>query len=174
MAIGMDDWDQILAEHAASVWRTAYRLLGSTADADECMQDAFVSAVRVGSREKVRDWGALLRRLATTRSLDRLRRRLAQKARVSEGIDWEGVPSGGDAPDAPAQRAELSDCLRRALGRLPPEQAQVFCLRHTEEMSYEEIADQVQVSVNSVGVILYRARERLRALLKDLAVEMHR
>ena len=70
----------ILAEHAAAVWRTAYRLLGSTADADEAVQDAFVEAVRVCGREKVRDWGALLRRLATTRSLDRLRRRLAARA----------------------------------------------------------------------------------------------
>jgi RNA polymerase sigma-70 factor, ECF subfamily len=170
----MQDWDQILAQHAGAVWRTAYRLLGNPADADECMQDAFVEAVRVHGREQVRDWGALLRRLATARSLDRLRRRLAERDRLSEGLDLAALPSDGDSPDARKQRAELSDCLRRALGRLSAEQAQVFCLRHVEEMSYDEIADQMQVSANSVGAILYRARERLRELLKESAVELQR
>ena len=167
----MQDLDQILAQHADAVWRTAYRLLGNTADADECMQEAFVAAVRLNGRETVRDWAALLRRLATVRALDCLRRRLTERARVSGGVDWEALPSPGETPEARRQRAELSDCLRHALGRLPSEHAQVFCLRHVEDMSYEEIADQVHVSVNSVGAILDRARERLRELLREFAVE---
>jgi RNA polymerase sigma-70 factor, ECF subfamily len=170
----MQDWDQILADHAGAVWRTAYRLLGNTADADEAMQEAFVDAVRTSGREVVRNLGALLRRLATVRSLDRLRRRMAEKGVVSGVVAWEAVPSRDDPPDGPAQGRELSDCLRRALGRLPTQQAQAFCLRHIEDLSYEDIADQLQVSVNSVGVILHRARERLRELLKELAIETHR
>ena len=167
----MQDWDQILARHADAVWRTAYRILGGTADADECMQEAFVDAVRVNRRESVRDWGAMLRRLATVRALDRLRRRSAERVRFSGGTDCEALPSPGEPPEARAQRTELSNLLRCALGRLPPPQAQVFCLRHVEGMSYEEIADQMQVSVNSVGVILHRARERLRELLHEFAAE---
>ena len=170
----MQDWDQILARHADAVWRTAYRILGSTADADECMQEAFVEAVRLDGRETVRDWDALLRRLATVRALDRLRRRLGERARASGGIDWEALPSPGELPEARAQRTELSNLLRCALSRLPEPQAQVFCLRHVEEMSYEEIADQLQVRVNSVGVILHRARERLRELLHEFAAEQRR
>jgi RNA polymerase sigma-70 factor (ECF subfamily) len=170
----MQDWDQILAEHADAVWRAGYRLLGNAADADEAMQDAFVEAVRFRGREEVRDWGPFLRRLATVRALDCLRRRMAQRARVSEGIELASLPSAGEAPDARQQRLELSDGLRRALLRLPADQAQIFCLRHVEEMSYEDIADQMQVSVNSVGAILHRARERLRELLKEFAVELQR
>jgi RNA polymerase sigma-70 factor (ECF subfamily) len=170
----MQDWDQILAQHADAVWRTAYRLLGNTADADECMQEAFVEAVRLNGRQTVRDWAGLLRRLATVRALDCLRRRLTETTRVSRCVDWEALPSVVEAPDARKQRAELSDCLRHALGRLPAKQAQVFCLRHVEEMSYEEIADQMQVSVNSLGAILNRARLRLRELLRELVVELHK
>ena len=167
----MPDWDRIFAENAGGVWRAAYRLLGNTADADECMQEAFVDAVRVNGRETVRDWAALLRRLATARGLDRLRRRQREKAAVSGEGSWDAMPAAGEHPEAPTQREELSICLRRALVQLPRHQAQVFCLRHIEDMSYEDIADLMQVNVNSVGAILFRARERLRALLKDLAVE---
>jgi len=164
----MEDWDQILAQHAQAVWRVAYRVVGTTADADECMQEAFVDAVRVAGRETVRDWGALLRRLVTVRALDCLRRRHTEKARVAGEADCEALPSCEDSPDAQMQRGELADGLRRALTRLPPQQAQVFCLRVVEEMSYEEIAEQLQISVNSIGVILNRARKRLRELLPHL------
>jgi len=161
----MQDWDKILAEHAEAVWLTAYRLLGNAADADEVVQEAFVAAVRMAAREEVRHWGALLRRLATTRGLDRLRRRFVEKAGHG-AIEWDAVASSSEPPDAPAERAELGELLRRALARLPADQAQAFCLRHVEDLSYEDIADQLEVSANSVGVILHRARERLRELLK--------
>ncbi|MCY2931623.1 MAG: sigma-70 family RNA polymerase sigma factor [Planctomycetota bacterium] len=166
----MQDWDRILTEHAPAVWAAAYRLLGNAADADECMQEAFVAAVRADGRGGVRDWGAMLRWLVTKRGLDRLRRRLAEKASRGPAV-WEALASAGEAPDARMQRAELADGLRAALGRLPDRHAQAFCLRHLEEMSYEDIAGQLQVSVNSVGVILNRARERLRELLKECALE---
>jgi len=164
----MEDWDQILAQHAQAVWRVAYRVVGTTADADECMQEAFVDAVRVAGRETVRDWGALLRRLVTVRALDCLRRRQTERARIPGAADCEAFISCEDPPDAQMQRGELADGLRRALTQLPPTQAQVFCLRVVEEMSYDEIAEQLQINVNSIGVILNRARKRLRELLPHL------
>ena len=163
----MEDLDRIIAEHAESVWRAAYRLLGSTADADECMQDAFVEAFHVNRRMNVRNWGAMLRRIATMRALDYLRHRLAAKPQIAGRTQCEDLPWAGDPPSARAERGELRDLLRQALSRLPVQQAQIFCLRHIEEMSYEDIADQMQVSVNSVGAILNRARERLRELLGE-------
>ena len=81
----------------AAVWRTAYRLLGNRADADECFQEAFLAALEVSRREPVRDWGALLRRLAAARALDRLRRR------YRHGGDRSGGRLGCPArPVAPA------------------------------------------------------------------------
>ena len=95
----MPDWPEIIERDGASVWRTAYRLLGNRADADECFQEAFLAALEVSRREPVRDWGALLRRLAAARALDRLRRRY----RHGESRPWPtGMP-------CPARRP----CLRR-------------------------------------------------------------
>jgi RNA polymerase sigma-70 factor (ECF subfamily) len=167
----MEDWNQILLQHADAVWRTAYRLLGCTADADDVMQEVFVDAFRMSARVTVRNWAGLLRRMATVRALDCLRRRIAERLHSSNGVAWDYLLSADHPPDVPLLRCELSDRLRWAINRLPTQHAQTFCLKYIEDMSYENIADQMQVSVNSVGVILHRARERLRELLHEFAVE---
>ena len=165
----MDDWNQLFTQHADAVWRTAYRIVGNTADADDTMQDVFVEAVGMNGSTKVRNWSALLRRLTTVRALDRLRRHIREKNKSSNWIDWDSLPSTDASPDAKFARGELSWRLRWALSCLPEQQAEAFCLRHVEDMSYEDIAGQLMVSVNSIGVILHRARERLRELLQESA-----
>ena len=55
--------------------------------------------------------------------------------------------------------------LRAALCDLSPQQAAVFCLRWLSELSYEEIASELELSVDAVGVTLHRARARLQELL---------
>jgi RNA polymerase sigma-70 factor (ECF subfamily) len=57
--------------------------------------------------------------------------------------------------------------LREALARLPARQAEVFCLHCLEGWSYHDIARELGASVDSVGVLLHRARKHLRALLAD-------
>lgn len=161
----MPDWKEILNVKGPAAWRAAYRITGNRADADECLQQAFLGALEYARRVRVRDWDALLRRLATARAVDRVR----ERCRGSAGPvpDWESIP----APDAAASRdledAELADRLRSALTRISPRQAEVFCLHCLEDFSYEEIAQQLTVSVAAVGVHLHRARERLRELLAD-------
>jgi len=165
----MTNWEGIVAEHAGAVWRTAYRLVSNAADADDCMQEAFTSAVEISRREVVRSWPALLHRLVTTRSLDRLRRRMREAARRDRPADLAKLPGGEPDPQRQAAGRELAGQLRHGLARLPAQQAEAFCLRFLSDMSYDEIAGQIGVSSNYVGVILHRARLRLRTLLADVA-----
>ena len=69
-------------------------------------------------------------------------------------------------PSQDAEAAELDSAFRRAFARLRPRQAEVFCLYELGEWSYQQIADQFGITVNSVGVILHRARQKLQELLK--------
>src|SRR5271157_4030771 len=69
----MPDWREILSRGGPAAWRTAYRLLGNRANADECFQEACVAALVVSRRELVHNWRGLLQRLAVARSVDRLR-----------------------------------------------------------------------------------------------------
>jgi RNA polymerase sigma-70 factor (ECF subfamily) len=164
----MVDWDGIVSRDGPAVWRTLYRLLGNSADADDCFQETFLAALKVWRREAVVHPQALLQRLATARALDRLRKRYRRKNREAASVEWEAIRAGGALPAQVAESAELSDRLRLALTSLPPKQAQAFCLFYLEGWDYQEIAGQVGASVNAVGVLLHRARHRLRELLGDL------
>jgi len=164
----MPDWQDLMNRDGKAVWQTAYRLLGNRADADECFQDAFLAALEVSRREEVQHWGALLRRLAAARALDRLRQRYRHHAGAWVA-DWDALPGPARGPSEAAQDSELSEQLRAALASLPPKQAEVFSLHHLEGFSYQETALHLAISVDSVGVLLHRARHRLRQLLAAFA-----
>ena len=163
----MIDWPAISRDHGPLVWRTAYRLLSSSADAADCYQETFLSALDVSRRQEVRNWPGLLQRLATARALDILRRRRSRpdQASQSDETDWERVQSNVPDPSQHAQDVELMESLRAALTKLPPQQGEAFCLRELSGLSYEEIAEETGMSVDGVGVTLHRAKSRLRELL---------
>jgi RNA polymerase sigma-70 factor, ECF subfamily len=161
----MLNWDDIVARHGPLVWRTAYRLVGNEADAADCYQEAFAAALAVSRRETVRNWPALLQKLSTIHALDRLRRRLREGARQNAGADIDLVPSAIPEPSQSAQEHELVEWLRSALAELPDPQAQAFSLVCIGEWSYQEAAVQMEIDPNHVGVLVHRARAKLRELL---------
>jgi DNA-directed RNA polymerase specialized sigma24 family protein len=71
----LPNWDRIIERHADRVFRVALRILGSVQDAEDVSQDVFTEAFQLHSAGPVRSWIGLLVRLATLRSLDRLRRK---------------------------------------------------------------------------------------------------
>jgi RNA polymerase sigma-70 factor, ECF subfamily len=161
----MTDWSELAERYGPAVWRTTLRLTGSEADAADCFQETFLSAFRFAGNGDVRDWGALLRHLAVARGLDSLRRRKRERRGRIEWGASEEAEAALPGPSAEAERSELASRLRVALALLPPRQAEVFCLRCMEELSYEEIAARLELKVNAVGVLLNHARQRLRELL---------
>jgi RNA polymerase sigma-70 factor, ECF subfamily len=164
----MPDWQDLIKRDGKAVWQTAYRLLGNRADADECFQEAFLAALEVARREQVQHWGALLRRLAAVRAVDRLRQRYRHRT-GPQVADWDALPGSARMPSEVAEDVELAERLRAALACLPPKQAEVFCLHHLEDWSYQETASHLAISVDAVGVLLHRARHRLRQLLDSFA-----
>jgi len=160
-------WETIIRQEGQGVWRTAYRLLGNRADADEVFQETFLAALSFSKRQVVECWGALLHRLAIARSVDRLRQRRRRNTR-QELVDFDFVGSGEAEPFQNAMAGELAERLRLALGRLPERQAEVFCLHAVEGWEHAEIAKQMHITSDAVGVLLHRARTRLRELLAPM------
>jgi len=161
----MIDWDDLMRREGPAVWRTAYRVLRSQADADESFQETFLAALEVSSRQPVRNWPALLQRLAASRAIDRLRKRL-RRGQHEEIADLAQAASNADDPSQHAEAVELASALRWALAQLPARHAEVFCLHELGDWSSQQIADQFGITANSVGVILHRARQKLQQLLK--------
>ncbi len=160
----MPDWDEVLTRDGAAVWRTAYRIVGNRADADECFQEAFLAALEISRREPVRHWCALLQRLAAARAVDRLRSRL-RRGRHATIADWDALAGPAPLPSKSVEDAEVSARLRTAIARIPPKQAEAFCLHALEGWSYREIAQHMDATTDSVGVLVHRARMRLRQLM---------
>ncbi len=158
----MIDWQLIIKEHGSAVWQTAYRLLGNDADAADCFQETFVSALKFCSRKRVRNFPALLTRLATARAIDQLRRRFRRSHSETVPADWTTLQSTNPCPSQQAQHNELTEGLRISLSKLPTQEAQVFCLRYLNDMSYQQIANELGIKANAAGVLLHRARAKLR------------
>ncbi|TKJ33856.1 MAG: hypothetical protein CEE38_19735 [Planctomycetes bacterium B3_Pla] len=156
------DWQTIIEEHGPAVWRTSYRLLGNHADAADCFQETFVSALGFCRRQRVRNFSALLTRLATARAIDQLRRRFRRSNSEASLADWNAVQSANPGPVREAQRQELAAGLQKSLSELPPLEAQAFCLRYLSDMSYRQIAEELGIKANAAGVLLHRARAKLR------------
>jgi RNA polymerase sigma-70 factor (ECF subfamily) len=164
----MPDWEQIVERHGPAAWKTAYRLLGNRADADECLQETFLAALDVSRRQAVDNWQALLIRVAASRAIDRLRARDRRRGREQNALSrlLRSVPA---PPHQNILDREAAEMLRMALTKLPAHQAQTFCLHCLDDWSYQQIAEQLSISVNAVGVLLHRARKRLRSLMAPLA-----
>ena len=162
----MTDWDQIIRRDGPAVWRTVSRLVGDRADAEECFQEAFVSALELSAREPLTSPRALLLRMATARAMDRLRQRYRRRKREAPDADLEYVPSPQTTAHEHAVASELSQRLREALATLPPKQSEAFCLCCLEGWSYQEAAAHLEVSSQNVGVMVHRARAKLKDLLE--------
>ena len=163
----MHDWHEIRQRYGPLVWSTVYRIVKRHDQALDCYQDVFVEAMERSEEQPVRSWPALLRWLAVRRALDRLRKEQRAASHI-DSFDESRLQSDGMEPSGAAEFGELVERVRLEMARLPDRQAEAFWLRCVEEISYAEIAKQLEVDVNAVGVLIHRARNRLRDLLADL------
>jgi RNA polymerase sigma-70 factor (ECF subfamily) len=145
--------------------RSAKKLMRDPADADDLAHDAFQRALRSLDRftpgTNMRAWlYTIMVRLAR----DQFRRR---RARRTEEIDIEALPTPQEDAALPAWCAITPDQIRVALAGVSPVLRQVFELHEVQHLAYLEIAERLEIPVNTVASRLRRARERLRDLLSE-------
>lgn len=157
----MTSWETIVREHGQMAFAAAWRVLGHAPDAEDAVQEALVDAFRLHRSQSVASWGALLRRLATCRALDLLRKR-----RRIEPLTQRAAAPAALEPQAVAVASELAQRLREGLLELAPREAEVFSLRYFGELTNEEIAAELEVTTGAVGIALHKARSRLKELLE--------
>ena len=152
-------------------------LLGMVRDRDvanDLFQDTMLRAIqamhqRRAAYERQGRWLAWTMRIARNAALDWLRSR--KKFQDVSGGDDEGTPFferlADDAPDVTEflQHAEAVEQLREAIEQLPPEQKEVVLLRHDSELTFREIAEITDVSINTA---LGRMRYALINLRKTM------
>lgn len=158
----MIDWDRIVNKYGPMVWHTAYRLLGDHTACVESFQETFICALEISKIRRIRNFPALLTRLVTVKAIDQLRRGL-REAMASRGVvDVTTLPGAEPGPARQIQEQELAAELRAAIARLAAKEAEVFCLRYLNDMSYRQIARELDINAGTVSVLLRRARTKLR------------
>jgi RNA polymerase sigma-70 factor, ECF subfamily len=162
--MAVSDWDRIVREHGPTLYATAKRILGHAADAEDTVQEVLIEAHRLSQNRTVRLEGALLRRMAACRALDRLRQR-----KNLQPLDGREIRDFAQGPPAAAIARELVERLRQALAQLPPREGEVFALRYFEELSYQQIAESLAMQPGAVATALHKARAKLEVLLNEVA-----
>lgn len=164
--------EDMVVAHQKRIFVLALRLLGDPEEAANATQDCFLRAFRALARcpsdpvEQQR-W---LARLVINLCLDRLRSRKWNWWRQRLGLETSGVDKEAArlrTPERELLSKELATQLARALDRLSPRQRAVFVLRHYENHSLDQIAEQLSLNVGTVKAHLARAVDHLRRELKD-------
>ncbi len=150
----------MVEEHYASLYRYAYRLSGSAADAEDLTQDAFCQAqlklAQLRDPARAKGWLFSILRNAY---LHRVRDRKHENAVSLEGL--------AELPDRPLETVPAidSDALQAALNELPEVFRTPIILYYFEEFSYRDIAEQMELAMGTVMSRLARAKAYLRARL---------
>ncbi len=160
----------VFQEHGQSMLRTAFRVTGSLADAEDVLQTVFLRLAgrSGGTGLEGPGAGAYLRRAALNAALDLVRgRKRRRSVALGDGEELEPVDAGAD-PERRQQGREARELLRRALAKVSPKAAEVFTLRYFEGLGNQEIARSLSMSQTAVAVTLHRTRSRLRHELATL------
>lgn len=156
------------------MYGTAWRILRSPEEAEEVVQETFLTLYRKAGVAPPDNLGAWLHRVAANRAVDRVRRR----TRRAEVELFEEAHAGGAAPPAPGATpgaapqpavpapAALGMDLERAVARLPERTRMVFLLHDVEGFKHREIGDIMGISDGSSKSQLFRARALLRDWLQ--------
>jgi RNA polymerase sigma-70 factor, ECF subfamily len=166
-------FEQLVRQYERQIFRVAQHITQNREDAEDITQDAFLKAYekldQFQGNSKFSTW---LVRIAVNESLMRLRKRKTSKTvsmdedvQTEEGSIPRDFAEWRPNPEQEYNQAELADILRKTIQGLPPGFRSVFTLRDVENLSTEETAEALGLSVPAVKSRLLRARLQLRERL---------
>ena len=162
-----DAFADLYGAYTEPVTRLCRRLLGSDEEAKDARSEVFLRAREaIASYDPRRPFRAWLLAIAAHHCVDQLRRR-ALEGRLFDAADLaeDTLPADGPTPLGSALARERRDQLLVALDALPPRHRAPLVLRYFAELPYDAIAELLDVRARDVGVLLFRAKLRLRDTL---------
>jgi len=164
---------ELVAAYKDRVYNTCLGLVQNEEDAEECAQDVFIEIYRSVDKfrgdSKLSTW---IYRIATTKSLELIRKRKRQKRfaflKSISGDQGEEVQLAGfNHPGVILEQKEHAQALFQAIAQLPENQRVAFTLHKVEGLPYQEICEVLDLSLSSVESLMFRARKNLQKLLKN-------
>src|SRR5689334_16144775 len=162
-AVETEDIAALARQYGPTVFRAAWRVLGTRSAAEDVQQQLFLRLLESPPRA-VQSWPAFLTASATRLAIDALRRQ--HRWRLLAPL-WKSADDPEDTPADDAERAESARFLRRALARLNPRDASCFVMRHFHDLTPAAIGAALGMSENHVSVAVHRARKALEKLQQE-------
>ena len=162
-------WEQVVTDHSARVYRLAYRLTGNAHDAEDLTQEVFVRVFRSLDRYTPGTFEGWLHRITTNLFLDQARRKSRIRFDALADDADQRLPSNLPAPDRVLMDQRFDADIESALSDLPPDFRAAVVLCDIEGLSYDEIADVLQLKLGTVRSRIHRGRALLRKALAHRA-----
>src|SRR5438477_4615164 len=165
-------FEQLVERHQTLVAGTVARMLGANSDVEDIAQQVFIrvrkSAGRYVARAKFTTWLLKITRNLVFNEMRRAKRHPHVPVQIEPEVEEILLKDEAMAtPDAILLEAELQAAIEKAITLLPETQRMAIVLRRYEELSYEGIADVLDLSVPAVKSLLFRARTEFRAPLNE-------
>jgi RNA polymerase sigma-70 factor (ECF subfamily) len=152
-----DAFGELVTRYQTGVFNVCYRVLHERGEAEDMAQETFMRAYdRLNTFDLEREFGPWIRRIAANLCLNFLE---ARKAVLP--LDEERDRDQTQRPEKQVEVKERSELVRNALASLPASYRVVVELRHYQELSYEEIANELNIPLSDVKSHLFRARKLL-------------
>lgn len=169
-----EELEHLFREHHEKVFRVAYRMTGNVLDAEDVLQTVFL---RLAKRQEIYDFSpspaGYLVRAAVNAALDLLRSGSRTKSVSLEDAAPTLAASPARSPEAEHEEREMRELVRRAISRLGGNAAEMFVLRYVEGYGNREIAEMLGTTQMVVGVVLHRARGRMRREIGEFLEKHH-
>jgi len=152
----------------------AYRMLGSATEAEDVLQETFLTIWRVAVdyRASLSPPMAWLGLIVRSRALDLLRRRAADRVAVTDAFDdsmAETMASDAPTPQDMADASEQAWALHQCLDQLESRQREVVSLAYLRDLTHGELAEQLKLPLGTVKTWIRRGLEKLRNCMARIA-----
>ena len=165
----------LVGRYQSQIINYTCRMLGNYEDAVDLSQDVFLKAYSaLGSYRPQYPFAAWLFRIARNAAIDEIRKRRLHTVSLDAPVEFDDgsagreVESEGRDPQDSYLGLEFADRISGAINELPEKYREPIVLRHAAELSYEEIAEALELPLGTVKTRIFRARDALRKSLGDM------
>ncbi|PLX25959.1 MAG: RNA polymerase subunit sigma-24 [Ignavibacteria bacterium] len=163
-----DAYKRLMKKYHNAIYHLIIRMVGNNDDVEDLTQEAFIKAFHsLASFNDEFAFSTWLYKIATNNCIDYLRKRKLKTFSIDrplssqDGDQQYEIPDDSHTPDSEILQDQQTSTIQYAIDQLPEKYRVVIVMRHQEEKSYEEIADELELPLGTVKAHIFRAREML-------------
>jgi len=164
----------IVSRFREQIFHFIFRMVKDKAQAEDLTQETFIKAFRaLASFNSDYAFSTWLYKIAANNCIDYFRKKklattsLDTPIKAKDGDLQRDFPDQEQGPESELISKEQTNQIQTAIDSLPAKYKQAILLRHSQDKSYEEIAEELEIPLGTVKVRIFRAREMLKARMKD-------